>query len=90
MPEMLKLLLNFEANPNACNPEELTALHSVARTQNVNCALLLLEFGADLNAMSSNGRTPLTTAIVYNNHPVLQLFVDCCYDYITTTRLNGK
>ncbi len=89
MPEMLKLLLDFEANPNACNPEGLTALHSVARTQNVDCALLLLEFGADLNAMSSNGRTPLTTAITYNNHPVLQLFVSRCYQYITTLRLNG-
>lgn len=89
MPEMLKLLLDFEANPNACNPEGLTALHSVARTQNVDCALLLLEFGADLNAISSNGGTPLTTAITYNNHPVLQLFVNHCYQYITTLHLNG-
>ena len=90
MPEMLKLLLDFEANPNTCNPEGLTALHSVARTQNVDCAFLLLEFGADLTAMSTNGRTPLTTAIIYNNHPVLQLFVDRCYEYITTIRLNGS
>ena len=90
MPELLKLLLDFEADPNACNPEGLTALHSVARTQNVDCACLLLEFGADLNAISSNGRTPLTTAIVYNNHPVLQLFVNRCYEYLTTMQLNGK
>lgn len=89
MPEMLKMLLDFEANPNACNPEGLTALHSVARTQNVDCARLLLEFGADLNAMSSNGRTPLTTAIIYNNHPVLQLFVNRYYEYVTTMRLSG-
>ncbi|MCJ1349275.1 hypothetical protein MMC31_007511, partial [Peltigera leucophlebia] len=86
MPEMLKLLLDFEANPNACNPEGLTALHSVARTQNVDCALLLPEVGADL---SSNGRTQPTTAITYNNHPVLQLFVNRCYQYITTLRLNA-
>ncbi|KAL8754782.1 MAG: hypothetical protein Q9199_004117 [Rusavskia elegans] len=90
MPELLKLLLDFEANPNACNPEGMTALHSVARTQDVNCALLLLEFGADLNAKSSNGRTPLTTAIIHNNHPVLQLFIDRCYEYITTMRLHGS
>lgn len=89
MPEMLKLLLDFEADPNACNPEGLTALHSVARTQNVDCALLLLEFGADLNAVSSTGKTPLTIAIMYNNHPVLKLFVDRCYEYTTTPRLNG-
>lgn len=90
MPELLKLLLDFEANPNACNPEGMTALHSVARTHNIDCALLLLEFGADLNAKSSNGRTPLTTAIIHNNHPVLQLFIDRCYEYITTMRLHGN
>ena len=90
MPEMLKLLLDFEANPNACNPEGITALHSVARTHNVDCALLLLEYGADLNAMSKNGRTPLSTAVIYNNHSVLQLFVDRYYEYVTTINLKGE
>jgi ankyrin repeat protein len=86
---MLRMLLDFGADPNACNPEGMTALHSVARTHNVQCALILLEFGADLNAVSSNGRTPLTTAIIYNNHQVLRLFVDRCYEYIMTARLKG-
>lgn len=90
MPELLKLLLDFEADPNACNPEGLTALHSIARTHNTDCALLLLEYGADLNAMSSHGRTPLTTAIVHNNHPVLQLFVDRCWDYMIVPEFNGE
>lgn len=90
MPALLKLLLDFEANPNACNPEGLTALHSVARTHNTECALLLLEYGADLNAMSSHGRTPLTTAIIHNNHPVLQLFTDQCWEYMTVPQFNGK
>ncbi|KIW88525.1 uncharacterized protein Z519_11094 [Cladophialophora bantiana CBS 173.52] len=88
-PEMLKLLLDFDANPKACNPEGLTALHSVARTQNVECARLLLEYGADLNAISGNGVTPLTTAIMHNNHAVMRLFVDHCYEYITTASLRG-
>ena len=90
MPTLLKLLLDFEADPNAGNPEGLTALHSVARTHNTECALLLLEYGADLNAMSSNGRTPLTTAIIHNNHSVLRLFVERCHEYMTTTQFNGK
>ncbi|KAF3938286.1 Ankyrin-1 [Dactylella cylindrospora] len=88
MPEMLKLLLMAGAEPNACNPEGLTALHSVARTKSVECALLLLEWGADLNAVSSNGRTPLTTAIMHNNHPVLKLFIDRGFQYVTTSRLD--
>jgi ankyrin repeat protein len=89
MPELLEILLEFDANPKACNPEGLTALHSVARTPNVECARLLLEYGADLNAMSANGATPLSAAIVHNNHPVLKLFMDRCYEYITTARLKG-
>lgn len=89
MPEMLKLLLQFDADPNARNPEGFTALDSVGQTSHADCALLLLEFGADLNAVSNNGRTPLTTAIVHNNHPVLQLFIDRCYEYITAARLKG-
>jgi ankyrin repeat protein len=90
MAGMLELLLDFDADPNACNPEGLTALHSVAHTHNVECALLLLEYGANLNATSHDGMTPLTVAIVHNNHQVLQLFVDRCFEYITTTRLKGK
>lgn len=86
---MLRLLLQFGAEPDAINPEGYTALHSIAATHNVDCALILLEWGADLNAVSTNGRTPLTTAIIYNNHPVLKLFVDRCYEYVTTARLKG-
>lgn len=87
--EMLRLLLQFDADPNAINPEGLTALGNVARASNAQCALLLLEYGADLNALSSSGTTPLTAAIVYNNHEVLQLFVDRCYEYVMTARLKG-
>ncbi|ETN40840.1 uncharacterized protein HMPREF1541_05120 [Cyphellophora europaea CBS 101466] len=89
MPTLLKLLLERYAEPNACNPEGLTALHSVARTHNTDCALLLLEHSANLNAVSRSGQTPLTTAIKYNNHPVLRLFVDRCYNYMTSTTFSG-
>lgn len=86
---MLRPLLQYGAEPDAINPEGYTALHSIAATHNVDCALILLEWGADLNAVSTNGRTPLTTAIIYNNHPVLKLFVDRCYEYVATARLKG-
>jgi Ankyrin repeats (many copies) len=42
MPTLLKLLLDFQAKPNDCNPEGLTALQSVARTHNTECAALLV------------------------------------------------
>ena len=86
---MLRLLLKHGAEIDACNPEGITALHSVASTQNIESALVLLEWGADLNAISRNGRTPLTTAIVYNNHAVLKLFIERCYEFIITARFKG-
>ena len=86
VPEMVRHLLRFNADPNACNPEGFTALHAVALTPNAECAVALLDFGADLNFTSSNGRTPLTTAIIYNSHQVLEIFVDHGYRYMDTPR----
>jgi ankyrin repeat protein len=86
LPEMVKLLLEFEANPNTCNPEGLTALH---RTFDVECAMLLLEYGADPNATSSDGRTPLTTSIVNNHHGVLRVLLQSCHEHTLDGRLKG-
>ncbi|KAF2838005.1 ankyrin [Patellaria atrata CBS 101060] len=87
--DLMRVLLEFDADANIRNPEGLTPLHSVARFRTADCALVLLEHGADLNALSRDGRTPLTMAIIYNNHEVLQLFIDRCYEYITSARLRG-
>lgn len=89
IPGLLEVLLEFGANPNACNPEGMTALHSVARTKNVDCAVLLLEYGGDMNMMSSNGRTPLTTAIIHNNHAVVQLFINRYCQCMATSYSTG-
>jgi ankyrin repeat protein len=75
---MIKLLIEFGAKVDACNPEGLTALQVIANMQNVECADILLTNGADLGYISSNGRSPLTTVIIYNNHVVLKLFMSLC------------
>jgi ankyrin repeat protein len=82
---MIKLLIKFGAKVDACNPEGRTALQAVASMQNVECADILLTNGADLGYISSNGHSPLTTAIIHNNHAVLKLFIDWC----DTSRLKG-
>lgn len=87
--DVLRILLEYDADANIATPEGLTPLHIVASSQDSACALTLLEHGADLNALSRDGRTPLTTAIAHNNHEVLKLFVDQCYEYITSARLRG-
>ncbi|KAK0752941.1 hypothetical protein B0T18DRAFT_423582 [Schizothecium vesticola] len=38
---------------------------------------------------SSNGQTPLTTAIQYNNHPVLRLLLERWFEYAERPRLTG-
>lgn len=77
--EMIKLLIEFGAKVNDCNPEGRTALQAVASMQNVECADILLTYGADPDYISNNGHSPLTTAITYNNHAVLKIFLKWCH-----------
>ena len=86
-PLATKTILDFNANINACNPEGMTALHQVARCNTANHALLLLEHNADLNIRSNDGKTPLTVAITYNNHDVLQLLLDRWFQFSECPRL---
>jgi hypothetical protein len=89
-PDLLRILLTKEADPNAKNPEGFTALHSVAQTHNTDCAALLLERQADLNAVSNNGQTPLSIAIMRSNHPILRVFMDHYYEQYPRSKIFGK
>ncbi|MCJ1379040.1 hypothetical protein MMC17_002139 [Xylographa soralifera] len=82
---MIKLLIKSGAKVDACNPEGRMALQAVASMQNVKCADILLTHGADLGYISSNIQSPLSTAIIYNSHAILKLFIDRFY----TSRLKG-
>ena len=46
---------------------------------------ILLQYGADMGYISSNGHSPLTTAIINNSHTVLKLFID----WYHVSRLEG-
>ncbi|KAI4172142.1 MAG: hypothetical protein LQ346_008655 [Caloplaca aetnensis] len=74
--EMVKLLIEFGAKVNECNPEGRTALQAVASMQNVECANILLTCGADPDYISKNGHSSFATAIMCNNHAVLKIFLD--------------
>lgn len=97
---MLKNLLDFgaevdggKAYPNkklgGFNSDGKTSLIHVARTDNVEFATLLLEYGADINAVTKDGQTPLTTAVTYNSHKGLQVLLDRWTDYSVCPRLQG-
>lgn len=86
---LLKRLLDFGANVNALTAEDKTPLFHVTRNDNASFAILLLEYGADINAMATTGETPLTTAITYNSHNVLRLFLGRWSEYTICPRLKG-
>lgn len=78
---MLKTMLDFGAKVNACGPESMTPLHHVAQYRTPDYAVLLLEHDADVNALTRDGKTPLTMAILYNNHDGLQVSLDHWFHY---------
>ena len=88
-PLLLKCLLDFGAEVDACGVDGQTSLIHAARTDNASFALLLLEYGANINAASVSGATPLTTAITHNSHNVLRLILDRWHEYASCPRLKG-
>ena len=88
-PLILKTLLDFRADKESSGIDGMTALIHSARRDNASFAFLLLEGGANINATSVTGETPLTTAIAYNSHNVLQLLLDRWFEYSECPRLKG-
>lgn len=60
--ELVKLLLDWKANPNAVQAGGWTPLHQAAAHGREESAKILLEHGASLTAKSDDGRTPLEMA----------------------------
>jgi ankyrin repeat protein len=88
-PGIIKSLLDFGADVDASGVDSCTPLMHAARTDNVSFTLLFLEHNANINAVSTAGQTPLTTAIVNNSHRVLQLLLGRWSDYSGCPRLRG-
>jgi hypothetical protein len=88
-PLLLKYLLDFGADVENSGVDCKTSLIHAARTDNVAFAMLLLDYQADINAMSTASHTPLTTAIIYNSHKVLRLLLDRWEGYKECPRLKG-
>ncbi|MCJ1381260.1 hypothetical protein MMC17_004369 [Xylographa soralifera] len=88
-PVVLKTLLDFDANPESSGVDGMTALIHASRRDCVSHAMLSLEYGADINAQSTAGPMPLTTAIAYNSHNILQLLLDRWFEYSECPRLKG-
>ena len=63
---LLRELLECNHSPNLHSNDEsaMTPLHYAADRGNVVIARLLLEFGADVNSVDSDGNIPLMNAVI--------------------------
>ena len=89
-PLVMKTLFDFGVDVESSGVECITSLIHAARTNKASFAMVLLEYGADINATSSLGQTPLTTAIAYNSHDVLQLLLDRWFEHSECPRLKSQ
>ncbi len=55
--------------------DDVTALHLAASSGHLKCCSLLIRHGADVNAVSKSGSTPLLAALVKTHHDVAQLLL---------------
>ncbi|XP_049883859.1 ankyrin repeat domain-containing protein 50-like [Pectinophora gossypiella] len=78
-PEYLELLLTFGANPDSRDRAGLTPLMKAARQRKgMDAVLLLISFGADVNAMTdarNDYRTVMHYAVLSGNTDVVNLLV---------------
>ncbi|MFO1506932.1 MAG: ankyrin repeat domain-containing protein [Lysobacterales bacterium] len=66
-PDAVMTLLSNGADPRRADAEHNTALHHAARCVEPSVAALLLDAAADINAVNSDGETPLGTACANAN-----------------------
>ncbi len=82
--DLLKLLLDSGANPNAVDKHKESFVHYLINTlepygpDNYNTFALneMIEHGANLNLQNKNGKTPLFTAIVNGNTSMVKFLLD--------------
>ena len=62
LADIVKILCDARADPNAPNKPGVTPLSVAIRCNNANIVKILCDAGADLNAPNKNGSTPLAYA----------------------------
>jgi ankyrin repeat protein len=75
-PEVVRLLIEAGADPNARGPGDETPLHWAASSDDSDVADALIEGGADVNAPDGSIGTPLANAVGYGCWHVARLLVD--------------
>jgi len=85
--QVMQQVLDYGANPNDATPNGETALHHLSAAQTaimnihedvlVDVAKMLLDKGADINALAHHSQmTPLALAVKYNRQKFVDLFLE--------------
>ncbi len=74
-PEIVRVLVEAGADPNAHEPGDETPLHWAASSDDAHVAAALIDAGADVNAPDGSIGTPLGNAVGYGCWEVARLLV---------------
>ncbi|HEX8015923.1 MAG TPA: ankyrin repeat domain-containing protein [Flavobacterium sp.] len=72
-PQLVKLLLEKKANPNATDANGITALSLAVQFKNTELVKLLLEYKADKTIKDNQGKTAFEYAVFSQNEPIINL-----------------
>ncbi len=75
-PQVVRMLIEAGADPNARSPGDETPLHWAASSDDSEVADALIDGGADVNAPDGSIGTPLANAVGYGCWHVARLLVD--------------
>jgi len=72
-PEVIKVLLEYKAGLEAKAQHGRHPLHAACVFGHAEAAKLLIAAGADVNGLDSENETPITLAVQWGNHKVLEV-----------------
>ncbi|OOV20687.1 ankyrin repeat domain-containing protein [Flavobacterium sp. LM4] len=72
-PQLVKLLLEKKANPNATDTNGITALSLAVQFKNTELVKLLLEYKADKTIKDNQGKTAFEYAVFSQNETIINL-----------------
>eukprot|EP00930_Biecheleria_cincta_P040252 TRINITY_DN27597_c0_g2_i1.p1 TRINITY_DN27597_c0_g2~~TRINITY_DN27597_c0_g2_i1.p1 ORF type:complete len:960 (-),score=139.10 TRINITY_DN27597_c0_g2_i1:198-3077(-) len=87
--QLLRLLLESDADVDACCRQGNVPLHVAARCGHVDVATLLFAHGAEINARNVQGWTPLMWCAIAGFHSLASLLVDADAD-VTVQDASGR
>lgn len=74
--QMTAHLLKFGADPKRVGPRGMSILHAAAKNGTLGTVKLLIDHGASVNALDSEGTTPLLLALMEKNSETAGLLLD--------------